>query len=96
MAENFYQLIHHEVNTEKSQKQLSDSNTRTFICLPSVRKCAIEKAFMASFGYKPEKINILTFTKTINNRRSRTSRKVKMKKFFILLPKGKDLTQVKQ
>lgn len=92
----FDQLVKYEVNTEKSQKQLSDVNLRTFVCLPNVRKKAIEHAFVQSFGYNPEKINSLTFTKVINNRKSRTSRKVKMKKFFILLPKGKDLTQIKK
>ncbi len=92
----FDQLVQYEVNTEKSQKQMSEANLRTFVCLPNVRKSAIQKAFVTAFGYTPEKINSLTFTKLINNRRSRTSRKVKMKKFFILLPKGKDLTQIKK
>jgi len=92
----FYNIVQQEINTEKSQKALDERNLRTFTALPSVRKHDIEKAFDLSFGYKPEKINILTFTKTINNRKKRSIRKVKMKKIFILLPKGKDLTLVKK
>ena len=90
----FYALLKQEINTEKSQKALEEANVRTFIALPSVRKKEVESAFVIAFGYKPEKINILTFSKSINNRRNRTSRIVRMKKVFIFLPKGKDLTLI--
>ncbi len=93
---NFYSLLKQEINTEKSQKSLEQNNIRTFICLPSVRKKEISSVFNIEFGYKPEKINILTFSKTINNRRNRTTRVIKMKKVFIFLPKGKDLTPIKK
>ena len=90
----FYALVKQEINTEKSQKALDESNIRTFVALPSVRKKEIESAFVLSFGYKPEKINILTFSKIIANKRNRTTRVVRMKKVFIFLPKGKDLTLI--
>lgn len=92
--EQFFKIIKKEVNTEKSQNDLSKKNTRTFITLHDVKTNDILSAFKKSFGYEPKKINSLTFTKVINNRRNRTSRKVKMKKFFITLPEGKDLTTV--
>lgn len=93
MAE-FYSLVKQEINTEKTQSLLEKSNVRTFACLPSVRKKCIEDAFEKSFGYKPEKINILTFTKTVANKRLRTMRKVTMKKVLLRLPKGKDLVRI--
>jgi ribosomal protein L23 len=88
----FYALVKQEINTEKSQNALEKTNVRTFVALPVVRKKEIENAFVLSFGYKPEKINILTFSKIIANKRNRTTRVVRMKKVFIFLPKGKDLT----
>ncbi len=90
----FYALVKQEINTEKSQNALEQANVRTFIALPVVRKKEIESAFVLSFGYKPEKINILTFSKIIANKRNRTTRVVRMKKVFIFLPKGKDLTLI--
>lgn len=90
----FYSLVKREINTEKTQSLLEKHNVRTFTCLPSVRKKCIESAFEKSFGYKPEKINILTFTKAITNRRLRTMRKATMKKVLLRLPKGKDLTPI--
>lgn len=93
--DQFYKVIKKEVNTEKSQKHLTDNNLRTFITLPSVTKNSLESLFVKSFGFKPEKINSLTFTKVINNKKTRTSRRVKMKKFFILLPQGKELNHIK-
>ena len=38
----FYALVKQEINTEKSQKALEESNVRTFVALPSVRKKEIE------------------------------------------------------
>jgi ribosomal protein L23 len=93
--DQFYKVIKKEVNTEKSQKHLTENNLRTFITLPSVTKNSLESLFVKSFGFKPEKINSLTFTKVINNKKTRTSRRVKMKKFFILLPQGKELNHIK-
>ena len=90
----FYALVKQEINTEKSQNALEQANVRTFVALPVVRKKEIESAFILSFGYKPEKINILTFSKIIANKRNRTTRVVRMKKVFIFLPKGKDLTLI--
>ncbi|MFT4967082.1 MAG: ribosomal protein L23 [Candidatus Deianiraeaceae bacterium] len=92
--ELFYKITSREINTEKSQKGL-EVNQRTFISLPSVKKKDILSAFVKSFGYKPDKINSLTFMKVINNRKNRTARRVKMKKFFITLPDGKKLTPIK-
>lgn len=91
--EQFYSIIKKEVNTEKSQNSLQKNNVRTFITLPNIRLKDILSSFEKSFGYKPLKINSLTFTKIINNRRIRSSRVVKMKKFFITLPEGKNLTK---
>jgi ribosomal protein L23 len=93
--DQFYKVIKKEVNTEKSQKHLTENNLRTFITLPIVTKNSLESLFVKSFGFKPEKINSLTFTKVINNKKTRTSRRVKMKKFFILLPQGKELNHIK-
>ena len=93
--DQFYKIIQKEVNTEKSQKYLAEKNLRTFVTLPNVTKNSLESLFVKSFGFKPEKINSLTFTKIINNRKTRTSRRVKMKKFFILLPQGKELNHIK-
>ena len=93
--DKFYTIVKKEVNTEKSQKHLTEKNLRTFITLPNVTKHSLESLFLKSFGFKPEKINSLTFTKIINNRKTRTSRRVKMKKFFILLPQGKELNHTK-
>lgn len=92
--EQFYKLVKKEITTEKSQKSLDAQNTRTFITLPSVRKNEVESSFVKTFGFKPEKINSLTFLKAINNRKTRAVRRVKMKKFFITLPKGKELVPV--
>lgn len=93
---NFYSLVQREINTEKSQSSLEKNNIRTFVCLPSVKKNAIKNAFEKSFGFLPEKINILTFHKIIVNRRNRTQKKVAMKKILLRLPSGKDLIQIKE
>jgi ribosomal protein L23 len=93
---DFYTLLKQEINTEKTQKLSEQHNIRTFICLPTVKKNDVMNAFKVTFGYDPEKINILTFAKRINNRRNRTTRVVKMKKAIIFLPKGKDLTPIKK
>lgn len=92
--EQFFKVVKKEINTEKSQNGLEKSNTRTFIALRGTKTADVLSAFEKSFGYQPKKINSLTFTKVINNKRSRTSRTIKMKKFFITLPDGKDLTTV--
>ena len=91
---HFYDIIKKEINTEKSQKELDSRNLRTFVALSHIKIKEIVAAFEKSFGYKPLKINSLTFTKNISNRKNRTVRIVKLKKFFILLPQGKDLTLI--
>ena len=96
MSNNFYSLVQHEINTEKTQSVLEKHNVRSFVCLPFVRKEHIKIAFEKSFGYAPEKINILTFYKTVINRRNRSQKKVAMKKVLLRLPKGKELTQLKE
>lgn len=92
--QDFYKIVTKECNTEKSQKCMSSFNIRTFITLPSVRSSDIRSAFIRSFGYEPLKINSLTFVRLVNNKRSRTKKRVTMKKFLIALPKGKDLTSL--
>jgi ribosomal protein L23 len=96
MSNNFYSLVKSEISTEKTQVALEKNNIRSFICLPTVRKEHIQVAFEQSFGYAPEKINILTFYKTIVNKRNRSQKKVAMKKVLLRLPKGKELTQIKE
>ncbi len=96
MSNNFYALVQREITTEKTQILLEKNNVRVFVCLPSIKKEQIVVAFEKSFGYAPEKINILTFYKTIVNKRNRSQKKVAMKKILLRLPKGKELVQIKE